>query len=335
MTTIIDVADKAGVSFKTVSRVLNGEPGVRERTRQKVLEAAKALDYQVNHSARSLRSRAPSLVGLLFDNPSRAYAHDLQLGAMLGCQGSGFGLIMQSKLDETTLDTLIQRNGLLGIIIGAPQADRRELVESLAGHNIPLVRIATQLPIADTHHISINERKAAHEATEHLLDLGHRKIGIINGPANQFTAKLRFDGFRDALLTKDLEPEDEFKAEGNFDFASGLAIAEQYLSSRNRPTAIFAANDDMASGCLAAAYKLGLRVPDDLSIVGFDDSPTASVVYPSLTTIRQSTSDMAQYGVELLDQIRRGERFELREHIRPHELIVRQSSGPPPQSSLK
>lgn len=332
MTTIIDVAEKAGVSFKTVSRVLNGEPGVRDRTRQKVLEAAQALDYQVNHSARSLRSRSPSLVGLLFDNPSRAYAHDLQLGTMVGCQDAGFSLIMHSQVEGENLQALTKRQGLLGIIIGAPQADRHDLVERLATHNIPLVRIATQLPITNTHHVSIDERKAAYDATQHLIGLGHRHIGIINGPSDQHMAELRHAGYRDAMTAEGLSPDDRFSKAGQFDFASGLDIAESYLRSDPRPTAIFAANDDMASGCLAAAYKLGLRVPDDLSIVGFDDSPIASVVYPSLTTIRQSTPDMARYGVALLERIRRGEPVEATQHIRPHELIERESSGPPPQA---
>jgi LacI family transcriptional regulator len=322
MTTIIDVAQKAGVSFKTVSRVLNGEPGVREKTKAKVLEAAKALDY--------LRSRSPSLVCLMFDNPSRTYAHDLQLGAMTGCQETGFSLILQSDVSDEALGKLAKRNGLLGVIIGAPQADIPHVIGELERQNVPLVRIATQLGIGDTHHISVDERSAARDAVDHLLDLGHTHIGIINGPPNQFTASLRYEGYCDAMQARDLKVEPRFTEKGNFDFESGMAVAERYLGQSDRPTAIFAANDDMASGALAAAYRLGIRVPDELSIVGFDDSPTAAVIYPSLTTIRQSTADMAKLGVQLLDRIRRGDAPDTRQHIMGHELIVRGSSGPPP-----
>lgn len=332
MTTIIDVAQKAGVSFKTVSRVLNGEPGVRERTRKKVLDAAQLLDYKVNHSARSLRSRSPTLVGLLFDNPSRSYTHDLQLGALTGCQGAGFSLVIQSGMSNDAIDAFAKRNGLVGIIIGAPQADSLPLVQRLEAHGIPLVRIATQLPVGETHHISVNERAAARDATEHLLDLGHTNIGIINGPSNQHMATLRFQGFQDAFSDRGLMYDDRFTETGGFDFASGMQIAERYLTAEKRPTAIFAANDDMASGCLAAAYKLDIRVPDDLSVVGFDDSPIATVVYPSLTTIRQSTTEMTEMGVKLLDQIRRGQVPQTREHISPHILVQRDSTAPPPKS---
>ena len=331
MTTIIDVAQKAGVSFKTVSRVLNNEPGVRDRTRGKVLNAAQSLNYKVNHSARSLRARSPTLVGLLFDNPSRSYTHDLQLGALTGCQSAGFSLVVQSGVGNDELDAMAERNGLVGIIVGAPQADRLTLVQRLEAHGIPLVRIATQLSIGETHHISVDERVAAREATEHLLELGHTNIGIINGPSNQHTATLRVQGYMDAFSDRDLEYDDRFTEVGAYNFASGMQIAERYLKAERRPTAIFAGNDDMAAGCLAAAYKLDIRVPDELSIVGFDDSPIASIVYPSLTTVRQSTTEMTEMGVKLLDQIRRGEVPQTREHISPHILVQRDSTAPPPK----
>lgn len=334
MPTIIDVADKAGVSFKTVSRVLNGEPNVRDTTRQKVLEAAEALNFTLNHSARSLRSHNPPVIALIVQNPASSYAHELQLGILKGCQDVGYRLIVEATQQPQVPDTLMKRKGLAGIILGPPQADQISLVRHLATLDFPFVRLATELDIDSTPRISVDESGAAFDAVSHLIGLGHRDIAMIEGADDQHASKLRRAGYEAAMKRAGLPVRPDLILPGDFTFESGRIAAETLLKRTDRPTAVFAANDDMAAGCLAAAYRYNIRIPDDLSIIGFDDSASARLVYPALSTIRQSTIEMATSAVKWLDQMRRGKTSPTTHRIIPHELIIRQSSAAPAEFAV-
>ena len=329
MPTIVDVAERAGVSFKTVSRVLNGEPNVRDATRQKVLAAAESLNFTLNHSARSLRAHNPPVIALIVHNPASSYAHELQLGILKGCQDIGYRLIVETTQKFEIPDTLTARKGLAGIILGPPQADHIELVQRLAELDLPCIRLATELDINSTPRISLDETRAAFDAVNHLIDLGHRRIAMIEGADDQHASKLRMAGYEAAMKAAGLPLDPDLIFPGNYTFESGRRAAEQLLKASTRPTAVFAANDDMAAGCLATAYRYNIRVPDDLSIIGFDDSASASLVYPALSTIRQSTVEMATLAVKWLDQMRRGKQLQPTHRIIPHELIIRKSSAPP------
>ncbi|MEL6687639.1 MAG: LacI family DNA-binding transcriptional regulator [Pseudomonadota bacterium] len=327
MATIIDVAKRAGVSFKTVSRVLNGEGNVRPATRRKVLEAVKALDYRVNSAARALRSKDPQLIALVFNNTSRAYGTDLHLGAMLGCRDAGIGLFVHTQMDADSIDKLARRDDVMGFLVGAPQVDDQNLIQILNDSGKPVVRIATQKPIDTSFYISVDEKLAAQVATDHLIKLGHRKIALIGGPETSDSAIRRKEGFLTSLFEAQIEPNVNWQKNGNFDYESGQRITTSYLNSGNRPTALFACNDDMAAGAIAAAYRLNLKLPEDLSIVGFDDSPIASVVYPAITTIRQTTQSMAERAVKIIAQKECQPNTGARQIRAAHELIIRESSS--------
>ena len=326
MTTIIDVAKLAGVSFKTVSRVVNGEAGVRPATREKVLEAAKTLDYKVNVSARSLRSKRQHLVALLVNNPSGNYSQDIQFGAMVGCQNAGFNLIVENPYDDDALKRLSAQHGMLGVILTPPQSDDAVLIDKLNAANVNFVRVGTELEIEGSSRIGIDDRQAAFDMTVHLIERGHKSIAFINGPPSQHICQRRKQGFIEALEAASIPLDRKLIANGEFTYASGMEQAELILRGSCRPTAIFACNDEMAAGCLAAAYKMNIRVPEQLSVAGFDDSPAARIVYPSLTTIHQSTREMAQQAVEILDRMNRAEDPVGESVLLPHHLVVRESS---------
>ncbi len=326
MTTIIDVAKKAGVSFKTVSRVLNGEEGVRPATKEKVLKAAKALNYSVNLSARSLRSKRQNVVALLVNNPSRNYSDDIQLGAMIGCQNAGYNLIVENPFDEESLARLAGQSGLLGVILTPPQSDDVVLIGKLQSAGVNFVRVGTELEIENSLRIGIDDRLAAFDITTHLIENGHERIAFIGGPSTLSISQRRKQGYFDALDAAKIPIERKWIESGDFTYASGRVHAETLLNSSRRPTAIFAANDEMAAGCLAAAYKLNLRVPDQLSVVGFDDSPIARIVYPALTTVHQSTREMAQRAVEILGQIHKTVPKKISPVLLRYQVIYREST---------
>lgn len=326
MTTIIDVAKLAGVSFKTVSRVLNGEAGVRPQTKEKVLKAAKELDYKVNTSARSLRSKRRHLVALLINNPSRSYSDDLQFGAVIGCQNAGFSLLVENPFDGDSLDRLIDQQGLLGAVLSPPYSDNVDVINKLSEAEVRFVRVGTELDIKGSPRIGIDDRQAAYDITNLLIAQGHTSIAFINGPSIHHICQRRREGYFDALESAGITVDRKIVTTGDFTYVSGVEHAEVILNSSRRPTAIFAANDEMAAGVLAAAYKLNIRVPDQLSVVGFDDSPVARVVSPSLTTVHQSTREMAQRAVEILDESNRSNREESHAILLPHQLIIREST---------
>jgi LacI family transcriptional regulator len=324
MTTIIDVAREAGVSFKTVSRVLNGEANVRDVTKQKVLMAAKALDYRANLAARALRSKSPKRLALLIDNPSGSYVEATQIGAMLSVQSVGFELFVGEGLaDIEALDDLV------GVLLSPPLSNDVALLRALERREIPFVRIGAEKTSEAGDRIGIDDRVAAKEMTEYLIGLGHRKIGFIKGDPDYDVSRRRFAGCIDAMNAAGLAIVEAYSVTGDFSYESGLRAAEKLLSLEERPTAIFASNDEMASAALATAYKLNIRVPDVLSVVGFDDAPVSRAIYPRLTTVQQSTQDMVGQAVRILADRISQKNKPLMNVILPHTILKRESSAPP------
>ena len=303
--TIKDVALHAGVSPKTVSRVLNDEVHVRPEVRQAVQRVIAELDYRPNAFARSLSSSRSYLVGLLIDDPGSGYAADLQVGALLRCRARSYHLVIE-PIDIAAPDWLSSLSaGLLalrldGAILTPPLCDNRRLLDRLDEVGLPYVRISPSVEIERSGFVSMDDRAAAYEMTTYLLGLGHREIGFVKGdPAHSASAK-RYDGFLAALADGGAHATSAFVREGDFSFRSGLAIGEELLGHARFPSAIFASNDDMALGVLISAIKLGIAVPRNLSIAGFDDAPTSRAAWPQLTTIRQPKGEMAAAAVDIL-----------------------------------
>ena len=327
--TIQDVADLAGVSIKTVSRVLNREPHVRQTTVEAVLSAIKALNYRPNLAARALASSRSYLIGLYYDNESIGYIAEMQYGSMVACRNSGYHLLVEQLGGVKTRDELYALFSLVridGAVLTPPLCDRPELLEVLEELGIAYVRIAPSDQFERAPYVYMDDRLAAFEMTQHLQSLGHTKIGFIRGHSEHSATALRYAGFTEAMQQAGLTVRPQWVQPGNFSFRSGVGAAERLLSLEDRPTAIFASNDDMARGVMAVANRLHLRLPQDLSVAGFDDAPIAQVVWPQLTTIRQPVANMAAAAVETL--ISGGSAEDAAVRRLDFELIVRGSTAP-------
>lgn len=337
--TINDVAEKAGVSIKTVSRVVNNERNVRPITRERVLKVVQALNYKPNTSARSLAADRSFLIALLYDNPSAIYVSDLQLGALAKCHDEGYFLLVEQCDSEgkdvgKKIKQLLTRSSLDGLILTPPLCDREELLEILNQNKMPYVRIAPNTRLEGGGYVYMDDYRAAYEMTSHLIALGHKKIAFIKGHPGHGSSALRYKGYCDALSTHQLFFDASFIEQGYFSYRSGMDCAERLLVKTNRPTAVFAADDDMAAGVEAVAHKLGIGIPQALSVVGFDDSAIARLIWPQLTTIRQPVVEMAEAAVRMLIEriscAKTGsEKKGPEKLLMEFEIIVRESSAPP------
>lgn len=333
--TIHDVARYAGVSPMTVSRVINGEKNVRESTREAVNAAIRDLNYQPNPAARSLAGADLIRIGLLYSNPSSAYLSEFLVGGLDQCSRSNIQLVVE-KCDEEHAEDAAARlvnQGVDGIILPPPLCDAPQVLKTLAASHTPAVAVATGRPPADVSAVRIDDFEAAHAMTQHLVGLGHRRIGFIKGHPNQTASQQRLEGYLAGLAEAGVASDPALIVQGYFTYRSGLDGAEQLLALSDPPTAIFASNDDMAAATIAAAHRRGLDVPKDLTVVGYDDSALATTVWPELTTIRQPIADMSREAVTLLaDEIRSRRSGEKPQHphaLQAFTLIRRQSDGPP------
>jgi len=334
--TILQVAELARVSQKSVSRVINNEPAVSEETRERILAAIKALHYRPNLNARGLASNRSFLIGLFCDRPGD-YLSEFQTGAVGRCRESHFHLMvepldMESAHVEQQVETLVGQLRLEGAILLPPLGDNEVILGRLKEAAIPIVRISPKDNLGTTPSIGIDDRAAARELTAHLLQLGHRRIGFILGRPDHVATRQRYLGFVDEMRARSVPVDDGLVLTGNFEFAGGLECAERMLRATVPPTAIFTSNDDTAAAVIAVARKLGLDVPGDLSVTGFDDVPIATMIWPDLTTIRQPVAQMARLAASLFIEHaprRNGWPDPAPQHILPHALVVRGSTGPP------
>jgi LacI family transcriptional regulator len=331
-TTIDHVAEVAGVSIKTVSRVMNEEPGVRAETRDRVREAMDRLNYRPSMPARSLAGKRSSLLGLVYDNPSANYVFDVQSGAIAQCREANLRLFIQScnELGPRTVEevmAMVEQTHVDGLVVTPPLSEDPALIAALDGHGVPYVRIAPNRLQEGAPCVVMDDEAAAREMTEHLLRLGHRRIGFVEGHPAHTSSRERRAGYEAALAAAGV-PAGPVE-QGYNDVASGCEAGQLLLSGRQRPTAIFASNDDMAAGVIQAARGLGVDVPGQLSVAGFDDSQIARMVWPALTTIRQPTREMAAAAVGLLVDLVRGRDAPPITEL-AHELVERDSTAPLP-----
>ncbi|MGU3398986.1 LacI family DNA-binding transcriptional regulator [Brucellaceae bacterium D45D] len=331
--TIHDVARLAGVSIKTVSRVYNDEPNVRDAIREKVREAGAQLRYRPNAAARNLVERRSHLIGLFFENPSASYVTELQMGALERLRGTRYRLLIfpvENRADiRGALIETAHASGLDGILVTPPMSDDPEILNELTASAMPFARVAGDVNVHPENSVVIDDETAAIDLMDYLLKLGHRRIAIVIGDATHRSAELRLAGYRRALETAGIAHNPDYEVQGGFSFASGLAAGKKLLALENRPTAIFASNDDMAAAVIQLAHDHGLSVPGDLTVVGFDDSAIASMISPQITTVRQPVFEMTRGAADmLLNQIESGTMALARQL--DYKLIIRQSSGPAP-----
>ncbi len=331
--TITDVAELAGVSIKTVSRVLNSEPNVREDTRARVLGAVKLLNYKPNYAARALAGSRSYLIGLYYDNPNPGYLGEVQYGAVKACREAGYHLLVE-HVDGHPSDWRRQIEGLLdqvkvdGVILSPPVCDRDIVLDVLEEQQIPFVRIAPAGDWERGPYVYMDDKRAARVMTDYLLSLGHRRIGFVKGHGEHSATQLRFAGFSQAMNEAGLEVDPAYVQWGNFTFRSGVGAAERLLNLPRRPTAIFASNDEMALGVMAVANRMQLSLPNDLSVTGFDDAPIAQAVWPQLTTIRQPIVEMAEAAAAMLIQRRLAPTLPV-SRLLDFELVLRGSAASP------
>lgn len=335
-----DVARAAGVSAMTVSRVVNGGNNVRQSTREAVLAAIDRLQYRPNSAARLLAAGGSDRLGLLYANPSDAYLSQLLVGALEAARRAGTHLVLESCEAEDPGAELEATRQLIeadvrGVILPPPMSESPTVRAELAAAGIPVAMIAMGLPMAETCNVRIDDFAAAVAMTQHLLDLGHRDIAFIHGHPNQVASRERHRGFVHAVTEAGIDPSLLPIETGYFSFRSGMLAAERILSRATLPTAIFASNDDMAAAAVGVAHRRGLHVPEDISIVGFDDTSPATTIWPELTTVRQPIAQMAEVAVEMLVQRLRArapaEPGCSDERVLDYQLVIRESSGPRPE----
>ncbi len=336
--TITDVAQEAGVSIKTVSRVMNQEAGVHPTTREHVRKVVEALNYRPKLSARSLAGARSYLIGLLYYDPSASFVGRVQQGATLKCREAGYHLVVESLHNdaadlEEQVGKMVSALRPDGMILTPPLCDNRQVLKALHDNQTPYVLLSPARNEAGVASVRMDDTRAAEEITNLLISLGHQHVAFIKGPADQAASALRYQGYLRALKSHRIPLDKELVHSGEFTFSSGVDAAHHLLSRRVKPTAVFAGNDDMALGVLAAAQRLGLSVPGDLSIAGFDDSNAAGLVWPPLTTVRQPSYEMARMAVEMLigqAPTTDAAGFEAGPHrVLPHELVVRHSTSAP------
>nr|WP_279338663.1 LacI family DNA-binding transcriptional regulator [Sphingomonas sp. BGYR3] len=338
--TVQDVAMAAGVSAMTVSRVVNGGTNVREATRNAVLQAIERLNYRPNTAARNLAAGEATQIGLFYANPSVGYLSQFLIGALNAARRAGCHLVLEScegESDEELAEATRQfaATEVQGVLLPAPLSENKVVRAELDAAGIPYTSIALGRFVPGSLNVRIDDYAAARAMTDHLIRLGHRDIAFIMGNPNQVASAERYRGFCDSLAAAGLDPAQGRVEQGYFTFRSGMQAAERILDSKSRPTAVFASNDDMAAAAVGVAHRLGLHVPEDVSIVGFDDTAIATSIWPELTTIRQPTADMAEIGVGmLLKRISGRQDSDVAngmDQIMPFQLIERESSGPPPR----
>ncbi|MEO6040782.1 MAG: LacI family DNA-binding transcriptional regulator [Croceibacterium sp.] len=331
--TINDVARLSGVSKKTVSRVINRSPLLGQATRGKVEAVIANLGYVPNPQARALALRRNFLLGLIHNNPNAQMVLSFQQGALEAIRDTEFALIVRpvdrhSPMLLADLRAFLEQQRLYGVMILPPLSENDAIPDLCRELGIHYVRMGSARLDDDAHMVESNDNEAVREAIQHLYNSGHRRIALVTGPRGFRSARERETGYDDQMERLGLAHGPHLKAEGDYTFESGRGAGGLLLDADRRPTAIFASNDEMAAGVLHAARERGLAVPDDLSIVGFDDTPIAAHIWPPLTTVRWPIVTMARSAaLKLVDPAKAAEQ----PFFFNSSLIRRGSVGAPPR----
>jgi LacI family transcriptional regulator len=331
--TIRDIASAAGVSIATVSRVLNGRPDVSPETRETVLRVVREQGFSTNRSARALSGGRTGLVGVTLPIVDLEYFNRIVSGAAEALYEQDMRVVLCPTLHEPVREATLLERLMKGTTDGSLlllTTESNAALKELSRQGYPFVVVDPRRPLEEgVPVVTAGHAAGAKAATDHLLSLGHRRIGVITGPHGWVASVDRVNGYQAALAGAGVLPAPELLAKGNFTTESGYNAASILLDLTDRPTAIFAFNDEMAVGALQAAHERGLDVPDDLSIVGFDDLEKASIVTPALTTVRQPLAEMGRMAVSLLTRLLERQRLEALRVELGTKLVVRDSTAPP------
>jgi len=329
-----DVAKRAGVSLKTVSRVMNGYQHVSAKMRGRVQAAMDELGYVPNGGRGAALGPSPQSIGMLYDDPSGGYQTALNEALLKACQKAGRYLAVE-YFDQDHPQWRDQLSDYLGrtqvnkLILVPPMCDSTELLLCLRERGIDTVLISPSRQISGAIAIAVDDRLAAMEMTKHLIDLGHENIGHISGDSGHVATVLRRQGFEEAMKTAGLSlGASSVMAAGKFSFKSALSCAEDMLSLPDRPSAIFAGNDEMAAAVIMAANRIGIAVPEDLSVAGFDNSKISRTIWPELTTVAQPFDLIAHEAVRLVSRGGAQTAEVSATRVLPHKILFRASSGP-------
>lgn len=302
--TITDVAEFAGVSKKTVSRVINREP-MKAATRAKVEAAIETLGFVPNAQARALAFRKNFVIVLFIHDSTSPMAMKFQRGVLSAIGDSELALAVR-PVDRASpdlladIETFLGRQKPMGAIFLPPLSERDDIGEMCQRLNVKYVRVGSAQLDMMSRSVWSNDREAAMGVVRDIVALGHSRIGFVRGPRGFLSAREREAGFRQALLAAGITPDEALFADGQYSFESGIAAGHALLDGPQPPSVIFASNDSMAAGVVRAAHEKGLRLPHDLSIVGFDDGPVALQLWPSLTTVHWPVAEMGVLAVHKL-----------------------------------
>lgn len=333
--TINDVARVAGVSKKTVSRVINRSPLLKQDTRKKVEKVIAELGYVPNPQARALALRRNFLLGLLHDNPNAQTVLNFQEGVLDAIRETEFAMVVR-PVDRHSPDLLddirdfLEKQRLYGVMLLPPISENDAIADICRELGCDYVRMGSAELDEAMHLVESNDREVVGRAVDHLVERGHRRIALIAGPDGFRSARERREGFEEAMARHGLDLPATMIAPGLYTFESGKIAAEQLLDADPRPTAIFASNDEMAAAALQVAQRRGLTVPDDLSLIGFDDSPIAAHIWPPMTTVRWPIRAMAKAAAL---KIIRPDDEEAKPFQFLSELVYRDSVAPPPDET--
>ena len=329
MVTIADVARAAGVSVATVSRVMNDSNLVTEATAEAVRETIKKLSYVPNQQARNLRRNESRTVLVLLPNITNPYYANVFAGINERAQELGYNIFLcntESGDPETLLSDAIDCKRADGAILLQIDHDERWLQRY--SDQFPIVQCCEYAELCDTAHVSIDNYQAGREATEYLLGLGYRKIGMISSSNHVSSTMQRMQGYRDALQSCDIEPIKGYVvySDENYSYTSSLRAARTILSRKDSPDALFCIGDSIALAAVVVANELGLSVPGDVSIVGFDDVMYTQMIHPYLTTVIQPCGALGRKAIDMVNQIISGEILDNKSIILPHGFIAREST---------
>ena len=331
--TIVDVAAAAGVSVRTVSRVINRSPKVGARTRDSIEQVIATLGFTPSARAQALASGRSQLIGVIQGDENAHVLGAIQRGIVEGCAGSGHELLVRpARLADSDivaqLTDFAHRSRVDGLIVLSPASEVPGLPAALARLGVPAVALASRRLAGYPTVLVADDARASAAVGTHLAGLGHRCIGLVTGPAGRASSQERAAGFARGLAGSGITLDDKLIAEGDYTFASGMAAAARLLDGPAPPTAIFACNDLMAAGVLKAAEQRGLAVPGQLSVAGFDGTDVAAMVSPALTTVRRPMRTIARRATRcLLAHIRKVPGTPVQDHI-TLELVIGGSTGP-------
>lgn len=326
---LIDVAKRAGVDISTVSRVLRGEAGqrVREETRVRILESARELDYAPNELARSLRTSRTKTFGMVvpqLDNPVFSAAIR---GAERSTQRHGYTLLISLRepgATDSVYQRLAQSNRVDGLLVASLDEDT-ELLDTLEAARVPYIVLNRRL-VRAPYSIYLDSRAAAEIAVDHLVSLGHRRIAHLAGRPGGFNATERFEGYRAALARHGIAFDPKLVVTAGYTAEGGADAMRTLL--RARPTAVLGATLVTAAGAMAVVHEAGLRIPEDISVIGLHDAPVAEMLYPKLTTVSMPTEKMGEIAADLLVGLAGKRRPKAVPALAPDGLVLRASTGP-------